>query len=163
MTKANPKEAPLLGEGDPAPAFTLPDHAGKPVTLAQFAGRKLVLYFYPKDDTSGCTTEALDFSALAPSFEAAGAAILGVSPDPVKSHEKFRLKHKLQIPLASDEDKAMLETYGVWTEKSMYGRTYMGVERTTFLIDGTGKIARIWRKVKVPGHAQAVLEAVKDL
>lgn len=163
MTKANAKVATGPSEGDPAPSFALPDHAGQTVTLEGFAGRPLVLYFYPKDDTPGCTTEALNFSALAAEFNAAGAAILGVSPDPVKSHGKFREKHKLGIALASDEDKSMLEAYGVWAEKSMYGKTYMGVERTTFLIDADGKIARIWRKVKVPGHAQAVLEAVKDL
>jgi peroxiredoxin Q/BCP len=152
-----------LQEGDRAPDFALMDHAGHNVSLADFHGRALVLYFYPKDDTSGCTAEAIDFNQKRGDFEAAGAAILGVSPDPVKSHEKFRTKHALDIALASDEAKATLEAYGVWAEKSMYGRKYMGVERTTFLIDKSGTIAKIWRKVKVPGHADAVLKAVKDL
>jgi peroxiredoxin Q/BCP len=152
-----------LQEGDPAPDFALPDHTGTSVTLKSFAGRALVLYFYPKDDTSGCTAEAIDFNAKAKDFAKAGAAILGVSPDPVKSHDKFRTKHDLAIPLASDETKATLEAYGVWVEKSMYGRKYMGVERSTVLIDKAGNIAKVWKKVKVPGHAAAVLEAVKAL
>ena len=150
-------------EGDAAPDFTLPDHAGHSIGLKSFAGKALVLYFYPKDDTSGCTAEAIDFNAKAKDFAKAGAAILGVSPDPVKSHDKFRTKHELEIPLASDESKEMLEAYGVWAEKSMYGRKYMGVERTTFLIDKAGKIARVWNKVKVPGHAADVLAATKSL
>ncbi len=131
--------------------------------LDDFAGRLLVLYFYPKDDTSGCTAEALEFSALAGDFAAAGAAVLGVSPDPVKSHNKFRDKHALAIPLASDETKETLGAYGVWVEKSMYGRKYMGVERTTMLVDRAGRIARVWPKVKVKGHAAEVLAAVKAL
>jgi len=152
-----------LAVGTPAPDFALPDHTGKPVTLASFKGKALVLYFYPKDDTSGCTAEAIAFSGKAEEFEAAGAAILGVSPDSVKSHEKFRTKHALAIPLAADEEKTMLEAYGVWAEKSMYGKKYMGVERTTVLIDRDGKVARVWPKVKVPGHVDEVLAAVKTL
>ena len=148
--------------GSPAPDFALPDQDGHTVRLADFAGRPLVLYFYPKDDTTGCTAEALDFSALAEDFATAGAAVLGVSPDPVKSHVKFRDKHALAIPLASDEEKTTLEAYGVWVEKSMYGRKYMGVERTTMLVDEAGTIAKIWPKVKVKGHAAEVLAAVKS-
>lgn len=152
-----------LNEGDPAPDFSLPGHDGKALTLKSFAGKALALYFYPKDDTSGCTAEAIDFNGKAKEFAKAGTAILGLSPDPVKSHDKFRTKHGLDIPLASDESKATCEAYGVWVEKSMYGRKYMGVERSTFLVDKTGKIARIWSKVKVPGHADAVLAAAKEL
>ena len=147
--------------GQPAPAFSLPDHDGNTLTLHAFAGRKLVLYFYPKDDTSGCTSEALDFSARLGRFEAAGAAVLGISPDPVKSHAKFRSKHDLAVPLASDEATAMLGAYGVWVEKSMYGRSYMGVERTTVLVGADGRVLRIWPKVKVKGHADEVLAAVE--
>ena len=149
--------------GSPAPDFALPDQEGHSVRLGDFAGRALVLYFYPKDDTSGCTAEALEFSALAREFAAAGAAVLGVSPDPIKSHLKFRDKHALAIPLASDEEKRILEAYGVWVEKSMYGRKYMGVERTTMLVDKAGTIARIWPKVKVKGHAAEVLAAAQAL
>ncbi len=149
--------------GSAAPDFALPDQDGHAVRLDDFAGRLLVLYFYPKDDTSGCTAEALEFSALAGDFAAAGAAVLGVSPDPVKSHNKFRDKHALAIPLASDETKETLGAYGVWVEKSMYGRKYMGVERTTMLVDRAGRIARVWPKVKVKGHAAEVLAAVKAL
>lgn len=152
-----------LEPGAEAPSFDLAaDGAGR-VTLASLKGRKVVLYFYPKDDTSGCTQEAIEFNGLRKDFEAAGAIVLGVSPDPVKSHDKFKAKHGLEFGLLSDESKAMLEAYGVWVEKSMYGRKYMGVERTTFLIGADGKIARIWNKVKVPGHAKDVLEAVKAL
>jgi peroxiredoxin Q/BCP len=152
-----------LEVGDKAPAFELPRDGEGVISLKSLKGRKLVLYFYPKDDTSGCTREAIDFNALKKDFAKAGAEIIGVSPDPVKSHDKFKAKHGLDIALIADEDKTMLEAYGVWTEKSMYGRKYMGVERTTFLIDGAGKIARVWNKVKVPGHADEVLEAVKSL
>ena len=152
-----------LDVGAPAPAFSLPGHDEALVTLASFRGRALVLYFYPKDDTPGCTTEAIAFNGKAEDFAAAGAAILGVSPDSVKSHAKFRAKHDLAIPLASDEEKAMLGAYGVWVEKSMYGRKYMGVERTTMLLDREGRIARIWPKVKVAGHANDVLEAARAL
>jgi thioredoxin-dependent peroxiredoxin len=150
-------------EGAMAPRMDLPRDGGGNVSLADLAGKIVVLYFYPKDDTSGCTTEALDFTALAGHFANAGAVVVGVSPDPVKAHDKFIAKHDLGVILASDEDKSALEAYGVWTEKSMYGRKYMGVERSTFVIDRSGKIARIWRKVKVKGHAQEVLEAVRSL
>jgi len=152
-----------IAEGALAPQIDLPRDGGGNMSLAELAGKTVVLYFYPKDDTSGCTTEALDFTALASEFAQAGAVIVGVSPDPVKAHDKFIAKHNLKVILASDEDKSVLEAYGVWKEKSMYGRTYMGVERSTFIIDGSGKIVRIWRKVKVKGHAQAVLEAVQSL
>jgi peroxiredoxin Q/BCP len=150
------------GEGDTAPDFELAGADGKPLRLQNFAGRKLVLYFYPKDDTSGCTKQAIDFNALRGKFTAAGTEILGVSPDSVASHLKFRKKYDLALPLASDEAKDTLNAYGVWTQKSMYGRKYMGVERTTFLIKD-GKIARTWRKVSVPGHAEEVLEAAKSI
>lgn len=151
------------GPGDKAPDFKLPDDKGAIRTLKSFYGKKLVLYFYPKDDTSGCTQEAIDFNQLKREFEKAGAIIVGVSPDSAASHAKFKLKHKLSLDLVADETKSMLETYGVWAEKSMYGRKYMGVERSTFLIDPKGKIAAVWEKVKVPGHARAVLAAVKAL
>jgi len=153
----------LLQSGDPAPDFNLPRDGEGALSLADFKGRKLVLYFYPKDDTSGCTAEAIDFNRLASDFAAAGAAVVGASPDPVKNHDKFRQKYELTFPLLADEAKQTLEAYGVWVEKSMYGRKYMGVERTTFLIGGDGKIAKIWRKVKVPGHADEVLAAAKSL
>lgn len=149
--------------GDKAPDFLLPDDAGGEVSLERFAGKKLVLYFYPKDDTSGCTKEAIELNGLKAEFEKSGATILGVSPDTVASHAKFKAKHGLALTLGSDETKAMLEAYGVWVEKSMYGRKYMGVERTTFLINPHGEIATVWNKVKVPGHADAVLAAVKAL
>ncbi|MBB5754155.1 peroxiredoxin [Prosthecomicrobium pneumaticum] len=151
----------VLAPGTPAPDFELPADDGGTTRLADFRGRKLVLYFYPKDNTEGCTLEAIDFSRRHDEFAAAGAAVLGVSPDPVKSHARFRAKHDLTIPLASDEEKAMLEAYGVWAEKSMYGRKFMGVLRTTYLIDEAGRIARVWENVKVAGHADAVLEAVR--
>ncbi len=152
-----------LAIGSRAPAFTLPATDGQEISLDKFRGRKLVLYFYPKDDTSGCTREAQDFQALRQDFAAAGTEIVGVSPDSLKSHDKFRAKHGLEVTLASDEAKSMLDAYGVWLEKSMYGRKYMGVERTTVLIDQDGAIARVWSKVKVPGHAEEVLEAAKAL
>jgi peroxiredoxin Q/BCP len=152
-----------LAVGDKAPDFSLPDDSGKILTLGSFAGQALVLYFYPKDDTSGCTKEALDFHANAGAFTKAGAAILGISPDSPASHAKFKAKHDIGLPLASDEAKSVLEAYGVWAEKSMYGRKYMGVERTTVLIKPDGTIAAIWPKVKVPGHAEAVLKAVQSL
>lgn len=150
-----------LAVGAPAPAFDLPRDGGGSLSLASLAGKKVVLYFYPKDDTPGCTREAIDFNGLRKDFEAAGAIVVGVSPDSVASHAKFLKKHDLALPLLSDETKAMLEAYGVWAEKSMYGRTYMGVERTTVLIDAHGRIARVWNKVKVPGHAAEVLEAAR--
>jgi thioredoxin-dependent peroxiredoxin len=149
--------------GDKAPDFELPDDHGDKLSLASFAGKMLVLYFYPKDDTTGCTKEAIDFNSLKHEFERIGAIVMGVSPDPVASHVKFKTKHKLGFGLLSDESKKMLEDYGVWAEKSMYGRTYMGVVRTTFLIGRDQKILEIWDKVKVPGHAAAVLAAAKAL
>lgn len=152
-----------LTTGSPAPDFTLPRNGGDSLTLSSLRGKPVVLYFYPKDDTSGCTTEAIAFSSLSADFEAAGATVIGISPDSVKSHDKFIAKHGLSVALAADEDKSVLEAYGVWKEKSMYGRTYMGVERSTFLIDPEGKIAAIWRKVKVAGHAEAVLKTVTEL
>lgn len=151
----------ILQHGEMAPNFTLPRDGGGEVALSQFKGKRLVLFAYPKDDTSGCTAEALAFNALKGEFTKAGAEIVGISPDSVKSHDKYKAKHALDLILASDETKSTLEAYGVWVEKSMYGRKYMGVERTTFLMDETGKIAHIWRKVKVPGHAEAVLAAVQ--
>ena len=149
--------------GQPAPSFTLPRDGGTNVSLADYAGQIVVLYFYPKDDTPGCTTEAIDFSAEAEAFAKAGAVVLGVSRDTVKKHEKFRDKHGLKVALLADEDGAVCEAYGVWVEKSMYGRTYMGIERTTFLIGRDGKIARVWDKVKVKDHAAEVLAAVSGL
>jgi peroxiredoxin Q/BCP len=152
-----------LAEGDKAPKFTLPDADGAEMSLADFKGKKLVLYFYPKADTPGCTTEAMDFSRLAKAFGKAGAAVLGVSADPVGKLDRFRRKHDLTIPLLSDERHAMLEAYGVWGKKTMYGRTFMGVKRTTVLIGPDGRIAKLWQSVKVPGHAEEVLAAVKAL
>ncbi len=149
--------------GSPAPDFTLPRNGEGTVTLSKLQGKAVILYFYPKDDTSGCTAEAIDFSALGGEFEAANAVVIGISPDSVKSHDKFAAKHSLSVMLASDEERKVLEAYGVWKEKSMYGKKYMGVERTTFLIGRDGTIAEIWNKVKVAGHAQAVLEAAKKL
>ena len=149
-----------LAEGMKAPDFSLPRDGDGTVSLSDFAGKKLVLFFYPKDDTSGCTAEAKAFTELKSEFEGAGAALLGMSPDSVAKHDKFITKHDLAVALASDEEKTTLEAYGVWAEKSMYGRKYMGVERSTFLIDETGTISKIWRKVKVPGHADAVLKEI---
>jgi peroxiredoxin Q/BCP len=152
-----------LAEGGKAPAFKLPDQNGDVVSLADFAGKKLVLYFYPKADTPGCTTEAKDFSKLAKAFDKTGTAVLGVSADPVAKLVRFRQKHDLSVPLLSDEQHAMLEAYGVWGEKAMYGRTFMGVKRTTVLIGPDGRIVRLWQNVKVPGHAEEVLAAVRAL
>ena len=149
--------------GKAAPKFEMPADGGGKVSLAGLKGKRVVLYFYPKDDTPGCTTEAKDFSCLAGDFKKAGAEVIGISPDSVASKAKFRKKHDLAVALGADEDHAIATAYGVWVEKSMYGKKYMGVERATFLIDGKGKIARIWRKVKVPGHAQEVLAAAKAL
>ena len=149
--------------GDKAPDFTLATDGGGSVTLSKLQGKPVVLYFYPKDDTSGCTAEAIAFNGLREEFEGAGAFLLGVSPDSVKSHDKFKKKYELQFSLGADETKSMLEAYGVWREKSMYGRKYMGVERTTFLIGADGRIARVWRKVKVPGHAEEVLAAARAI
>jgi peroxiredoxin Q/BCP len=150
-------------QGEKAPAFRLPRDGGATVALADFKGRQLVLYFYPKADTPGCTKEAIAFSGLRKAFAKAGTDILGVSADPVKAQDKFRDKHGLAIALASDETKEMLTAYGVWGEKSMYGRKFMGVRRTTFLIGRDGRIAKVWENVKVPDHAEAVLEAAAAL
>ena len=152
-----------IAVGSKAPGFKLPHDGGGEVSLADFKGGKLVLYFYPKADTSGCTVEAKDFSRLAPAFSRAGTAILGVSADPVRKQDKFKAKHDLSIMLASDETHEMLEVYGVWAKKSMWGRSYMGILRNTFLIGPDGRIARIWEKVKVAGHAEEVLAAAKAL
>ncbi|MBM3575239.1 MAG: peroxiredoxin [Methylocystis sp.] len=160
-TIANKKD--LISEGDRAPVFTLPGAGMEKISLAKFKGKKVVLYFYPKDDTSGCTKESIEFNELKDKFARAGTLVIGLSPDPVAKHVKFQEKYNLNQPLASDESKETLLAYGVWIEKSMYGRKYMGVERSTFLIDEKGKIAKIWRKVKVPGHAEEVLAAAKAL
>jgi thioredoxin-dependent peroxiredoxin len=149
--------------GDVAPAFKLAGAGGEKLSLSGFKGKKLVLYFYPKDDTSGCTKEAIEFNDLRNAFVKADTVVVGMSPDSVKSHDKFREKYGLTFPLAADEDKATLLAYGVWVEKSMYGRKYMGVERSTYLIDAKGRIAQVWRKVKVPGHAEEVLAAARAL
>ncbi|PST21742.1 peroxiredoxin [Mesorhizobium plurifarium] len=152
-----------LGQGDVAPEFELPRDGGGSISLAALRGKPIVLFFYPKDDTKACTEEAISFSALAEAFQRAGIALIGVSPDSAKSHDRFAKKHNLTVALGSDEDKAVANAYGVWVEKSMYGRKYMGVERTTFLIDRQGVISRVWEKVKVPGHADEVLAAAKAL
>lgn len=152
-----------LVEGAKAPAFKLPNENGEDVSLADFAGQKLVLYFYPKADTPGCTTEAMDFSRLAKAFGKADTTVLGISADPVGKLVRFRQKHDLTVPLLSDERHTMLEAYGVWGEKSMYGKKFMGVKRTTVLIDPDGRVARLWQNVKVPGHAEEVLAAAKTL
>jgi peroxiredoxin Q/BCP len=150
-----------LSEGQKAPTFTLLNDEGKPVSLSDFKGKPVVLYFYPKDDTPGCTLEACNFRDEAADFKKHGAVILGVSPDSPESHKKFKNKFSLNFPLLSDSDKKVVEAYGVWKEKSMYGRNYMGVERTTFLIDAQGNIKKIFPKVKVPDHAQEILAALK--
>ena len=156
-----PKKA--LKVGDKAPPFALPADAGSEVSLSGLKGKTVVLYFYPKDDTSGCTAEAIAFSADAKAFKQVGAVVIGVSKDSAASHDKFKAKHKLAVALAADEDTQVAQDYGVWVEKSMYGRRYMGMERATFLIDGKGVIRKIWRKVKVPGHSADVLASVKAL
>lgn len=150
----------MLNEGELAPDFTLPSDGGTSVALSSLRGRKVILYFYPKDDTSGCTTQACDLRDALPRIEEAGAMVLGVSPDPVRSHEKFKAKYDLNFPLLADEDHSVAEAYGVWVEKSMYGRTYMGIERSTFVIDETGHLTKVWRKVTPKGHADRVLEAI---
>jgi thioredoxin-dependent peroxiredoxin len=152
-----------LKVGDKAPSFSLPADGGGDVSLSGLKGKTVVLYFYPKDDTSGCTAEAIAFSKDAKAFKQAGAVVVGVSKDNVASHDKFKTKHKLDLTLASDEDIKVAQAYGVWVEKSMYGRKYMGMERATFLIDGKGVIRNIWRKVKVPGHSTDVLASVRAL
>ncbi|MDB5592866.1 peroxiredoxin [Enterovirga sp.] len=152
-----------LEVGQAAPPFTLPGTAGREISLGALKGRKVVVYFYPKDDTSGCTRQAQDFNALRADFAAADTDIVGISPDSPASKAKFAGKYGLDLALAADEQRATVEAYGVWVEKSMYGRKYMGVERTTLLIDREGRIARIWPKVKVPGHAEEVLAAARAL
>ena len=149
--------------GDKAPGFTLPADGGGKVSLKDFKGKAMVLYFYPKDDTSGCTAEACAFRDALPDFSKVKAEIVGISRDPVKSHDAFKAKYDLPFPLVSDEDGKVCEAYGTWVEKSMYGRKYMGIERATFLIDGKGVIRNVWRKVKVPGHADEVLKAAAAL
>lgn len=155
--------AAILAEGAKAPAFRLPRDGGDTVSLADFAGKKLVLFFYPRADTPGCTKEAIDFTRLKDAFGEAGAAVLGVSADTVKAQEAFRNKHELAVPLISDEAHGMLEAYGTWGEKSLYGRTFLGIIRTTVLIGPDGRIARVWRNVRVDGHADQVLEAARAL
>ncbi|MEM8870796.1 MAG: thioredoxin-dependent thiol peroxidase [Pseudomonadota bacterium] len=152
-----------LSAGSPAPAVALPRDGGETVSLSDYAGKAVVLFFFPRADTSGCTKEAVAFTALLPEFDAASTAVLGISKDPVKKQEKFVAKHSLGMPILSDEEGDVCERYGTWVEKSMYGKTYMGIERTTVLIDADGKVAEVWRKVKVPGHAEAVLDAAKAL
>lgn len=152
-----------LAVGDKAPEFSLPTDHGHDVSLSTCAGKNIVIYFYPKDDTPGCTKESIAFTGLKEDFDAFDTVIIGVSKDSVEKHAKFRAKHELDVVLASDETGAMIEDYGVWVEKNMYGRKYMGIERATYLIDQTGTIRQIWRKVKVKEHAEAVLNAVKDL
>ena len=153
----------MITEGAIAPDFTLPRDGGGEISLSALKGQKVVLYFYPKDDTPGCTVEALDFTARAADFTAAGAVVIGISKDPVKKHDKFVKKHSLGIALVSDEHGSTCEDYGVWVEKSMYGKTYMGIERSTFLVAADGKVAQVWRKVSVPDHAAEVLKAAQAL
>ena len=153
----------MLSEGDPVPDVRMEGMEGQPISPSDFRGQKLVLYFYPKDDTSGCTREAQDFTELAPEFEKAGTWIIGISKDDAGKHRKFTDKYGLKVPLATDPDGSVCEAFGTWIQKSMYGRKYMGIERATFLVDADGKVQRIWRNVKVPGHAQEVLEAARGL
>jgi len=153
----------MLKEGDPVPDVKLEGADGKAISPADFAGQKLVLYFYPKDDTSGCTAEAQAFTALADDFHKAGTWLLGVSKDSAKSHAKFTEKYALKVPLASDTEGKVCEAFGTWVEKSMYGRKYMGIDRATFLIDRDGVVKKVWRKVKVTGHAEDVLAAARAL
>jgi peroxiredoxin Q/BCP len=153
----------MLNDGDIAPDVALTGADGEEVRLGDFKGQKLVVYFYPKDDTSGCTREAQDFTALASEFEAAGTWVIGVSKDSPKSHAKFSDKYELKVRLLTDADGAACEAFGTWVEKSMYGRKYMGIDRATFLIDRDGVVKGVWRKVKVPGHAEAVLAAARGL
>lgn len=146
-----------------APDFDLPRDGGGTLGLAQLSGKAVVLYFYPADDTPGCTAEAVDFNRLKPEFEKAGAVVIGLSPDSTRKHDKFKAKHGLDLDLVADEERKVIEAYGLWVEKKLYGRVYMGVERATFLIGADGRIARIWRKVRVKGHAEQVLEAARAL
>ena len=153
----------MVDIGDTAPDFRLPTDGGGELGLADLKGKTVVLYFYPKDSTPGCTTEAQDFRDRLGEFETAGAAVVGASKDSIKRHDNFKAKHDFTFPLLSDENGSLCEDYGIWKQKKLYGREFMGIERTTFLIDGTGVIRNVWRKVKVKGHADAVLEAVKAL
>jgi thioredoxin-dependent peroxiredoxin len=154
---------PELAAGALAPDFTLPTDGGDPVNLSDLRGQKVVLYFYPADNTETCTTEAIDFSRRQAAFAAAGATVIGISPDPPASHERFKAKHALRVRLASDPDLKVIRRYGLWVEKSMFGRKFMGVERATFLVDAEGRIAHVWRKVRVKGHVEAVLAIAKKL
>ncbi len=162
-SKSAPAAKAVLSEGQKAPAFRLHRDGGGVVKLSDYSSQKLVLFFYPRADTPGCTREAIDFTRLADAFTAAGTAVLGISADPLKDQEKFRDKHSLGIPLVSDEKHEMLEAYGAWGEKSMYGKSFLGILRTTVLVGTDGKVAKIWRNVRVNGHADAVLEAARSL
>jgi peroxiredoxin Q/BCP len=153
----------MVKEGDRVPDVTLEGPEGKAIRPTDFGGQKLVIYFYPKDDTTGCTREAQDFTALAAAYQEAGTWVLGVSKDSPAKHKKFTAKYDLKVPLATDPDGSVCETFGVWVEKSMYGRKYMGIDRSTFLVDRDGVVKRVWRKVSVPGHAEEVLEAAREL
>jgi len=153
----------MIDANDIAPDFTLPSSDGTDVTLSSLRPAPVVLFFYPRDNTAGCTREAIDFTQALPDFEAAGAKVFGISKDSIASHEKFITKKDLGMPLLSDEHGSTCEDYGVWKEKKMYGKIFMGIERSTFLLDGNGKLQRVWRKVKVDGHVAEVLEAVKTL
>jgi thioredoxin-dependent peroxiredoxin len=153
----------MVQEGDKVPDVTLEGAEGKSISPADFSGQKLVIYFYPKDDTTGCTKEAQDFTALADRFREAGTWVLGVSKDSAAKHKKFTDKYDLKVPLATDADGSVCEAFGVWIEKSMYGRKYMGIDRSTFLVDRDGVVKRVWRKVSVPGHAEEVLAAAREL
>jgi peroxiredoxin Q/BCP len=161
--KAIPMIDKPVETGTEVPDFELPTDDGDVFRLSAHTGTPVALFFYPKDDTTGCTAEARDFTRLAADFRSAGIVVLGVSPDSIKKHQKFKAKHALDVRLAADEDHAIAERFGVWAEKSMYGRKYMGIERSTFLIDGRGHVAHAWRKVSVPGHAEAVLAAARAL
>ncbi|MBA5776482.1 thioredoxin-dependent thiol peroxidase [Stappia sp. F7233] len=152
-----------LQEGMAAPGFTVATDGGGMLSLEDLKGRPAVIYFYPKDDTPGCTKEAISFSSLKGEFDRLNVAVIGISPDSTTRHDKFKTKHDLSVTLGADTDNQVATAYGVWGEKSMYGRKYMGIERSTFLIDSQGRLARIWRKVKVPGHAEEVLEAARAL
>jgi len=153
----------IPAEGSPAPPFELPTQDGTPVSLEDFRGQKVVLYFYPKDDTPGCTKEACQFQERTPRFQELDTVVLGVSPDSVESHRKFREKYDLEFPLLADEDHEVAEAYGVWKEKKMFGNTFWGVERTTFLIDEEGRIERVWKRVKADGHAAEVAEGLESV
>jgi peroxiredoxin Q/BCP len=160
--KAKGIKAKNIREGDKAPSFTLPTDGGGKISLGSLKGKTVVLYFYPKDDTSGCTAQAIAFTKDARAFKAQGAVVVGVSKDSPASHDRFKAKHKLGVMLAADEELEAAERYGTWVEKSMYGRKYMGMERSTFLIGPDGRVQRIWRKVKVPGHSAEVLAAIRE-